>query len=190
MDPRRLKSDKLRFKYINKYLKGSEILDIGATEGYVHGLLKEANPDKKFYNLDNDGDSDFKVNLDKPGKLKKKFDTVIAGEVIEHMKSPIEFVKFCKSILKRDGRLILTTPNATGLQYLLDPSWCVYYKNYRGHTQAFTKDMLKRILLDEGIKVTDFYYINAFWIKSPMQYVSWAIKRLRPDLMMVGESSN
>lgn len=125
--------------------------------------------------------------MDKPRKLSKKFDTVIAGEVIEHLESPIGFIIYCKTLLKKGGRLIITTPNATGLQYLINPSWCVYYEDYRGHTQAFTLEMLKRICQDEGLKVVHTSYLNAFWIYNPLQYVSLLIKRLRPDLLIVVE---
>ena len=85
------------------------------------------------------------------------------------------------------GRLILTTPNAIGLQYLLNEDWCVYYKEYRGHTQAFTIEMLKRICLDEGFRVVNAGYINAFWIHNPLEYLSLIFKRFRPDLMIVAD---
>lgn len=183
---KRLKSDKLRLKYINRYLKGKEILDIGSSEGFIHKMLIEKNKDKNFYTLDKKN-SNYNINLDNPQKINKKFDTLIAGEVIEHLESPIKFIHYCKSILNNKGRLILTTPNATGLQYLVNPSWCVYYKDYRGHTQAFTLEMLKRILEDAGFKIIYKNYINAFWINNPLQYISWMIKRIRPDLIIAAE---
>ncbi len=190
MNEKRLKSDKLRFRYINQYLKGKYILDIGSSEGNVHKLLKESNPDKKFFTLDTSGESDYRVNLDNPKKIKKKFDTIIAGEIIEHLESSITFIRYCKSLLKKDGRIILTTPNAIGLQYLRDPSWCVYYSDYRGHTQAFTIEMLKRIFKDEKFTITKTQYINAFWINNPLEYLSFLIKRLRPDLLIVADNNN
>ena len=183
----RFKSDKLRFSRISKQVKGKEILDIGSTEGFVHQLLQKAHPDKKFYTLDASGKADFKVDLDNPGRISKKFDTIIAGEVIEHLASPLKFVSYCASLLKKGGRLIITTPNATGLQYLLDPSWCVYYKDYRGHTQTFTIEMLRRMCQDSRLQVTHTEYINAFWITNPLQYLSFFIRRLRPDLLIVAE---
>lgn len=187
MNDGRLASDRLRFKYINKFLKGNTVLDIGSSEGFLHKLLVKQNPKKKFYTLDNSGKADFKIDLDKPKKINKKFDTIIAGEVIEHLKSPINFVKYCKSLLNKGGRLILTTPNAIGLQYILNPDWCVYYKDYRGHTQTFTIDMLKRICQDLELKVIKIDYINAFWINNPLKYISLIFKKFRPDLIIVAE---
>ncbi|MBI2629011.1 class I SAM-dependent methyltransferase [Candidatus Pacearchaeota archaeon] len=187
MADKRYKSDLLRFKYINSYINGSEVLDIGSNEGHLHKLLKENNPGKNFFTLDNTGNPDFKVNIDKPKKINKKFDTLIAGEIIEHVKSPIKFIQYCKSLLKHGGRIIITTPNATGIQYLRNPGWCVYYENYRGHTQAFTIDMIKRILTDEGFRIIYSDYINAFWINNPLEYVSLILKRLRPDLIIIAD---
>lgn len=41
----------------------------------------------------------------------KKFDLLIAVEVIEHVPRPGEFIRACASLLKKHGRLVLTTPN-------------------------------------------------------------------------------
>ena len=181
----RYKSDKIRFGQINAHIIGKDILDIGSKEGYLHKLIVKANPEKRIFSLDSSKDSDFVMNLDKPKKIGERFDTIIAGEVIEHLESPIKFIRYCKSLLKNKGRIIITTPNAIGLQYLINESWCVKYKDYRGHTQAFTIDMLDRILKDEGLKVLYKGYINAFWNKNPLQFVSFLVKRLRPDLILV-----
>lgn len=183
---KRYKSDNLRFKYINKYIQGNEVLDIGASEGFLHKLLIEKNPDKNIFSLDKEN-ADFKINLDKPKKINKKFDTILAGEIIEHLESPIEFIRYCKKLLKKGGRLIITTPNAIGIQYIKNPGWCVYYKDYRGHTQAFTINMLKRILEDENFTIVYNDCINAFWINNPMQYFSLIFKKFRTDLIVVGD---
>ncbi len=185
----RLKSDIIRFKAISKYVKGEEVLDIGSSEGNVHAMLVSQFPNKKFFTLDNSGKCDFKMDLDSPKKINKKFDTIIAGEIIEHLRSPISFIEFCQSTLKKSGRLILTTPNATGLQYFLNPSWCVFYEDYRGHTQTFTLPMLRRISQDAGLKVIHEEHLNAFWLRNPLQYLSALIPRLRPDLLIVLEKN-
>jgi len=39
------------------------------------------------------------------------FDTVIAGEVIEHLEEPVRFLRNCRRVLTLGGCLILSTPN-------------------------------------------------------------------------------
>ncbi|MEK6893412.1 MAG: methyltransferase domain-containing protein [Nanoarchaeota archaeon] len=186
---RRNISDKLRFESINKYLKGNQILDIGSIEGHIHGLLVKANKDKHFYSLDINGNPDFKIDLNNLKKLNKKFDTIIAGEILEHLENPSNFLRFCFNHLKKGGRLILTTPNAIGLQYLLNPSWCVdHYTDYLGHTQAFTMPMLNLLFNKTGFKVLNEKYINAFWMnRNPLQLIPEILNRFKTDLLIVGE---
>jgi len=43
--------------------------------------------------------------------LSKKFDLVIASEVVEHIFDPVIFMKKIKHLLKTDGKVIITTPN-------------------------------------------------------------------------------
>jgi SAM-dependent methyltransferase len=44
-------------------------------------------------------------------KLDKKFDVIFAGDVIEHLSNPGLFIDRCRKHLKKEGWLILTTPN-------------------------------------------------------------------------------
>jgi 2-polyprenyl-3-methyl-5-hydroxy-6-metoxy-1,4-benzoquinol methylase len=47
-----------------------------------------------------------------PGELAgQTFDLVVATEVIEHVESPIAFLRLVRSLLRPDGVAILTTPN-------------------------------------------------------------------------------
>lgn len=184
---KRLKSDKLRFEKMNRFVKGDLILDIGSNEGNINKMLRAKFNDKKIFSMDLKRGSDFRIDLDNPKNISQKFDMIIAGEVIEHLKSPMNFLEYCKSLLKKNGRLILTTPNAIGLQYIKDPSWCVDYESYRGHSQAFTMPMLEKNFKEIGFKVIHTEYINAFWIKNPLEYFSLIFKKFRPDLMIVGE---
>lgn len=48
-------------------------------------------------------------------------DLVIAGEIIEHVESPGLFLRAIKPLLKADGRVVVTTPNAYRLAGFLAP---------------------------------------------------------------------
>lgn len=40
-----------------------------------------------------------------------KFDVIIATELIEHLQTPVEFIRTCLKLLNDDGKIIITTPN-------------------------------------------------------------------------------
>lgn len=39
------------------------------------------------------------------------FDTILAGELIEHLEQPVQFLRECRSLLRTRGTLVLSTPN-------------------------------------------------------------------------------
>jgi 2-polyprenyl-3-methyl-5-hydroxy-6-metoxy-1,4-benzoquinol methylase len=47
------------------------------------------------------------------------FDTVVAGELIEHLSNPGKFLDRCHEHLRTDGSLIITTPNPRRLQMVM-----------------------------------------------------------------------
>lgn len=48
----------------------------------------------------------------------RRFDTVLAGEIVEHLEDPYRFLRGCRSVLRPGGRLILSTPNPLHLPVL------------------------------------------------------------------------
>jgi SAM-dependent methyltransferase len=46
---------------------------------------------------------------------------VVAGEIIEHLEAPGTFLRACHALVKPDGRIVVTTPNAAALQNFLAP---------------------------------------------------------------------
>jgi len=47
------------------------------------------------------------------------FDTIVAGELIEHLENPAAFLRGCRTILKDSGKLLLTTPNPYHWSYVI-----------------------------------------------------------------------
>jgi len=41
----------------------------------------------------------------------RRFDAIVAGEVIEHLETPYDFLRACHGALREGGRLVLSTPN-------------------------------------------------------------------------------
>lgn len=109
-------------------IQGEKVLDVGASEGILSILAGregfkvlgiDLNPDALAYAeklLASEPDEvrsrvTFRVcDLASFAAKGEKFDTVIAGEVIEHLISPRRFLETCSEVLEDNGVLILTTP--------------------------------------------------------------------------------
>jgi 2-polyprenyl-3-methyl-5-hydroxy-6-metoxy-1,4-benzoquinol methylase len=98
-----------------------------------------------------------------PSKI-GKFNTVVAGEIIEHIFDPDALLKKINSVLVPGGHLILTTPNLAGLgsrmSLLLGRlPWMVendLLPGRSGHIRYFTYLEIVKLLNRHGFKVTNF----------------------------------
>lgn len=79
------------------------------------------------------------------------FDAVVASHLIEHLSDPQGFLRECRRVLKADGRLVLTTPNASSLGHRL------FAANWRGlepprHLHIFGPKALSALARNAGFK--------------------------------------
>lgn len=188
----KLKQDLVRFEKINKLCKGT-ILHIGSSDlshDYnLHLYLKKRH--EKIYSVGLEK-SDFIIDLNKDKwDISGTYDTVLAAEIIEHIQNPTQFLKNCSKLLKKGGRMIVATPNATSLIYLKNPKWCVnYVRKYNednSHIHTFTSGMISYLIEREGIKNIEYEYLNGY-IRNPLGYlIAKAIPRLRGDILIWGD---
>ena len=85
----------------------------------------------------------------------KSFDCVIASEIIEHVVNPAEFIKEVFRIVRKGGRLIITTPYKEKLIYYL----CVHCNKktpVHAHLHSFNEKMLEGYY--EGNDLESFKY--------------------------------
>ncbi len=111
------------------------------------------------------------------------FDTIVAGELIEHLSNPGRFLEGCRKSLKPNGRVILSTPNPFSPMYSL-----MYLKNF---THAFNPEhalwlcpqTLNQIAERCGFRVTKILFVDDLQpeIVSSRWYraFSWAWKLIR-----------
>lgn len=98
------------------FLKG-RVIDIGCGIGELAEFIDP----EKYFGSDKDVES---VNMAKRKyphhtfyKLEgycdiyKEFDTVVALAVLEHVENPVDFLIYLKSLLKKEGSIVLTTPH-------------------------------------------------------------------------------
>lgn len=114
----------VRYMFASKFVSSKSVLDVGCGTGYGTFLLSKKNAIKTI-GIDNSKKAIeyckknyknknliFKVeDCIKTTFPSQNFDVLTSFELIEHLEQPIKFLKEAKRILKKDGLLILSTPN-------------------------------------------------------------------------------
>jgi len=116
------------------WASGPDILDIGCTDHvvepgsahWVHRRLVQHHPatigiDVDHENVKRVAELGYPVIVADGQRfaLNKRFDTVVAGDVIEHVDDPARLLRSCAEHLKPGGKIVLTTPYPFCLQHQL-----------------------------------------------------------------------
>ena len=109
---------KLRYLKVNKYIKANNIIvDIGCGQKGEF-LLSHKNQFKKGYGLDHKISSHIVDNIEFINNKKLKqlpipknsVDVVFLNAVLEHLQNPKAVLGEALSVLKNDGKIVMTTP--------------------------------------------------------------------------------
>jgi SAM-dependent methyltransferase len=147
-----------RLRLLAKYVVGPMVLDIGYAyrpnehlrKFHTVGLDTEAPRQPSGYAEEIQGDgTDLASCLGE-----RQFNTVVCGEIIEHVEDPYGFLRGVRRHVGPGGRLILTTPNPLGFPQLFFELFgierCYYMQDHRF---AFLCRWVKRMLTVTGFRV-------------------------------------
>src|SRR6056297_1525826 len=128
-----MKVIKNRIPIIKNYCRKKTVLDVGCIQ---HKAIKEESPfwlhkhikevAKKVKGIDilkeeakelNKKGYNIIIGNAEEIKLSNKFEVIVAGEIIEHISNKGKFLENMYYHLKKEGHLILTTPNLFALRY-------------------------------------------------------------------------
>jgi len=160
-----------RHEIISPYIKDKEVLDLGVgdiSDRFLHRFIADqakgalgieldetrAETLKKMgYQVEKADVTDFNLN--------RKFDTVIAGDLIEHLTNFDGFFNSIYNHLKDEGFLILNTPNIYAINFLL--------RGFVGrpgmsdeHTCGFDEQLLRQLLAkyEHHFELSQLIYYN------------------------------
>jgi 2-polyprenyl-3-methyl-5-hydroxy-6-metoxy-1,4-benzoquinol methylase len=143
----------------------------GARAKWLHGLLVDAGYsvlgidllDDELEWMRDQGYEVARVDAQAMPDLGEPFDSIVAGELLEHLENPGQFLAGCRRNLKDDGHLILTTPNAFGLVWQL-----AYLKHRRGYDRTFNLEhtcwycaqTVRQLLEREGFAINSIRFVD------------------------------
>lgn len=160
--------------YINKISHGKKlkILDWGCGEGALSQRLEDLG--HKVIGVDMDAKNFkancefFQINFNHKEEVENflnknyQFDIVLGIEVIEHVKSPYEYMEYIKSLCKNSTIAIVSTPNISswwGRFWLLltGELWGFSYDSWDepGHINPISDIEMKRIIKEKGFELID-----------------------------------
>ena len=126
-------------------------------------------------------------DVTKPLPLDGKFDVIVAGDLIEHLTNFEGFFENCVRLLKKDGVLIISTPNP----FFSDEFHYVSYKrNYLinpEHTCWIDPQALSQLVHRFEFRITDIHFLSNSW---RLGNLIWERKGLEYDILNDRWSNN
>jgi SAM-dependent methyltransferase len=168
-----------RAERLAEMVRGPRVLDVGCaghtvepeSPHWLHGQLVKRFPDvvgidqseEKIKELRNRGFDHLFVANAETFSFPQQFDTIVAGELIEHVSNPGLFLQQARNQLAPGGRLVVSTPFPFSLLYFLYAHW-KYPKTCQNseHVCWFCISTLPELAKRCGLRVTHWDLIEDY----------------------------
>ncbi len=168
----------MRTDNILQFVRGPAVLDVGCaghevladSPEWLHGKLREKYrvtgidiSEENIGKMQALGFDDLHVQSADDFRLNRKFDTIVAGELIEHVSNPGAFLAAAREHLVSGGRLVLSTPYVFSLMYAFYaadhfPRTC----QNQQHTCWFCPSTISELAKRESFEVEEWHLIDDF----------------------------
>jgi len=168
-----------RIPEILRRCAGRKILHLGCADApytldrgdrLLHKLLAEVTPAEKLWGVDLDEKGvGFlrEMGFDKilhgdceslaEELLAERFDIILAGEIIEHVGNPVNFLSSIRGVMADNSELMLTTVNATGVKGFTHALTGVE-KVHPDHNYYFSYHTLRQLFTKVDLDCREIYY--------------------------------
>ncbi len=169
----------MRTDNILKYIQGPKVLDIGCTghvvkfgsPDWLHGRLREQFEDvsgvdiseSNLQLLKDHGYTNLHLASAEDFDLPDRYNTIVAGELIEHLANPGLFLQTAKRHLAPGGKIIISTPYVFSLLYGFY-AFSKYPKTCQNeeHTVWFCLQTMKSLTERVGLKIEHFELVEDY----------------------------
>jgi SAM-dependent methyltransferase len=155
-------------KLANQVKSCRSVLDIGCAQLANKNLLNEQviGLDLKEAELPSNYTEFIQGDLDVLIKQNRTFDAIVAGEILEHLIDPIQFLQQCNSLLNDEGVIAISTPNPHSIiEILLTITLNRKFFYTKDHIMLFPQRWLIRML-----EVSSFENVRLLSAGFPIPY--------------------
>jgi SAM-dependent methyltransferase len=197
-----------KIKFFCKYSKNKNVLDLGIVQHdyhkidfstWLHRAIKSVSKSCIGVDIDREGLKELEArNFDvlygdvQKLNLKKKFQVITAGDLIEHLDNGGLFLSSVKRHMKKDSLFILSTPNPFWWKTFLHVLFRGHSSPHPEHTCWFDEATLKQFLERNGFSIIEFDYGTVYSLTTAIQHITRAInlvlplpKRFRHNTMLI-----
>lgn len=197
-----------RIDFIRKYVTGKAVLDLGVVQ---HSIENIDDPNwlhreivryaKNVLGVDilaeevehlNELGFDVMCADVEQMELGRKFDVIIAGELIEHLDNSGLFLQTVKRHLEEDGIIILTTPNPFTLGNAVIPIKLLLGGDYsvnKEHKCWYCLKTLRQLLEKYGFKIIEQRTISRDRYSSVKRFIQTNLTNVAPAIFIVAQLS-
>jgi 2-polyprenyl-3-methyl-5-hydroxy-6-metoxy-1,4-benzoquinol methylase len=159
--------------FVDLASQGSRILELGCADGFITRHLVERGCTVTGIELDAEAarhakkwcQNVFVCDLNRPGwssMLGCAFDTVLCGDVLEHLADPWSTLREISGVLSQNGRVIISLPNIANLRIRLNLLMGKFNYQTGGilditHLRFFTLKTAHALIEESGYRIVSFH---------------------------------
>lgn len=176
----RLRMIRKKYKWINTYIGGGNLLDIGCGTGELLEYfrkrkwdVKGIEPNDKARMLAEEKNLIVLETLEEILHSKERYSVISMWHVLEHVPDPNQYLTIIRNILDEKGVLVVALPNPESLDAkIYGPDWAAY--DVPRHLFHFNPMNVEQLFKKNG-----FYLINEIPMKFDAYYISMLSEQIK-----------